>query len=264
MKRQLIVGSAGSSATFDLVKGMRERYGAAAFLVAIDTNPRERVAASRLSDTFVKVPLARSPEFVEALAGLAAAYPGSCYLPMHDEEIEVAARLVSEGNLPPGLRLIAPSYDVVRRCNDKWSMHHWLRTNGFQTAKTVLATPETIETVELPAVLKPRVGTGSQGVRLIRERSQLAGLAPEAWLLQECLQHPEVGVVAFLGRATGAFHSACHQFWAPEPGLRRPCTVPGGCSVIPRSRRRLNNWPADCHCSARFSFSYWRMPARAG
>jgi len=84
---------------------------------------------------------------------------------------------------------------------------------------TVLATPETIETVELPAVLKPRVGTGSQGVRLIRERSQLAGLAPEAWLLQECLQHPEVGVVAFLGRATGAFHSACHQFLGARAGF---------------------------------------------
>jgi len=217
--RRLIVGSAGSSGSFDVVRGVRQWYGDTVFVIAIDTNPRERVTASLFSDAFVQVPLARSPEFIDALVRLAEAYPGSSYLPMHDEEIEAAARLASEGNLPPGLDLIAPPYEVVRLCNDKWRMHQWLKANRLPTPETVLATPEAIAAVPLPTVLKPRIGTGSRGVRLIQERSELAGLASEAWLLQEFLQHPELTVNSFRNRTTGAFHSACYMFLGTRYGF---------------------------------------------
>jgi carbamoyl-phosphate synthase large subunit len=210
--RRLIVGAAGSSNSFAAVNGVRQWYGERVFVIAIDTNPRERVAASLFSDAFVQVPSARSPEFSEALARLAEAYPGSSFLPMHDAEIEVGARLASEGNLPAGLDLIAPPYNVVGICNDKWQMHQWLKANGLPTPETVLATPAAIATVPLPIMLKPRDGTGSQGVRLIRERAELDGLAPEAWILQEFLQYPELSVDVFLSRTAGTFHSACRIF----------------------------------------------------
>src|SRR5690349_10245388 len=118
--RRLIVGSAGGTNAFGTLESMRERYGDAVFLIAIDTGTRELTAASVLADAFVRVPLARAPEFHGALRDLAASYPDSYYLPLHDEEIEVAARLAAEGDLPPGLQLIAPPFDVVRLCNDKW------------------------------------------------------------------------------------------------------------------------------------------------
>src|SRR5208282_2390879 len=219
MRRRLIVGSAGSSGSLGVVQGVRQWYGDSVFVIAIDTNLRERVTASLFADAFVQVPLARSPEFIDALARLADAHPGSSYLPMHDEEIEAAARLASEGNLPPGLDLIAPPYEVVRLCNDKWRMHQWLKANGLPTPETVLATPEAIAAVPLPTVLKPRIGTGGRGMRLIRERSELAGLASEAWLLQELLQHPQINVDVFLSRTTGTFHSACRVFLGTRAGF---------------------------------------------
>jgi len=207
--RRLIVGSAGSGGSFDVVRAVRQWYGDTVFVIAIDTNPRERVTASLLSDAFVQVLPARSPEFVDALARLAEAYPGSSYLPMHDEEIEVAARLASEGDLPPGLDLIAPPYEVVRLCNDKWHMHHWLQAHGLPTPNTALASPEAIGAVGLPAILKPRIGNASQGVRLVREESELAGLDREHWLLQELLDGPVHYADALLSWRTGAFFCAC-------------------------------------------------------
>src|SRR5271169_3867462 len=207
--RRLIVGSAGSGGSFDVVRAVRQWYGDTVFVIAIDTNPRERVTASLLSDAFVQVLPARSPEFVDALARLAEAYPCSSYLPMHDEEIEVAARLASEGDLPPGLDLIAPPYEVVRLCNDKWHMHHWLQAHGLPTPDTALASPEAIGAVGLPAILKPRIGNASQGVRLVREESELAGLDPEHWLLQELLDGPVHYADALLSWRTGAFFCAC-------------------------------------------------------
>jgi len=171
------------------------------------------------SDAFVQVPPARSPEFTAALARLAETYPDSSYLPMHDEEVEVTTRLASEGNLPAGINLVAPSYETVRLCNDKWQMHLWLMENGLPTPKTVLLTAEAVATVQLPIMLKPRVGTGSHGVRLISNRSELFGLLPESWLLQEHLKHPELSVDVFLGRTSGAFCSVCRIFLGTRAGF---------------------------------------------
>ena len=209
MRRRLILGAAGSGVSFGILKSLREHYREAVFVIAIDSSRRERSAASLFADAFVQVPLARSPEFAGALARLAETYPGSDYLPVHDEEIAAAARLAVEGKLPPGLRLIAPPYEVVRLCNDKWHMHHWLQAHGLPTPSTALASPEAIGAIGLPAILKPRVGNASQGVRLVRERSELAGLDPEHWLLQELLDGPVHYADALLSWRTGAFFCAC-------------------------------------------------------
>src|SRR5262249_33925201 len=73
--RRLIVGSAGGTNAFGTIRSVRDRYGDAVFVIASDTNPRELVAASALSDAFVQMPPARAPQFPEALGNLAAAYP---------------------------------------------------------------------------------------------------------------------------------------------------------------------------------------------
>ncbi len=216
--RRLIVGSAGSIHSFDTIQSVRDHYGDSVFVVAIDTNCRELVAASVLADAFVRVPPARAPEFPEALRAIAASYPGAHYLPYHDEEIEVAARLAAEGTLPPGLELISPPYDIVRICSDKWAMHRWLGANGLSSPKTTLATPAGIQAIRPPIILKPREGTGGRGVRLVHDKAELAGLDPSRWLLQEQLQMPEVGVDAFLSRSGATFCCVCREYIETRAG----------------------------------------------
>jgi carbamoylphosphate synthase large subunit len=176
--RRLIVGTAGSANSFGTIQSVRDHYGTSVFVIATDTNPRELVAASVLADAFVQVPLARSPEFPEALRKIAASYPGSYYLPVHEDEIEIGARLAAEGSLPPGLALIAPSYNVVRLCADKWMMHQWLRSNGFSSPETALAIPAVFEGIRRLAILKPREGYASRGERLIHGIDELADIDP--------------------------------------------------------------------------------------
>jgi carbamoyl-phosphate synthase large subunit len=216
--RRLIVGSAGSAISFDTIQAVRNRYGHSVFVIAIDINPRELVAASVLADAFLRVPPARSPEFPEALRAIAATYPGACYLPVHDEEIATAARLAVEGNLPPGLELIAPPVDTVRMCSDKWAMHQWLRANGMPSPETALANPGAIEAMRPPMILKPREGTGGRGVRLVHDKSELAGLDPNRWLIQERLDMPEVGIDAFLSRSADTFYCVCREYIETRAG----------------------------------------------
>jgi carbamoylphosphate synthase large subunit len=210
--RRIIVGAAGSANCFGTIQSVRDHFGDSVFVVAIDTNRREFAAASLLADAFVQMPIARSPEFPEALHRLAASYPSSCYLPLHDEEIEAAARLAAEGRLPAGLELIAPPYEMVRLCSDKWKMHHWLRANGLCSPETAPATPAAFRRREHPAILKPREGTGSRGVRLIDDEAALVDIDGSQWLVQEQLKGPEIAVDVFLSRRTGAFICACREY----------------------------------------------------
>lgn len=208
-RRRLIVGSAGGANAFGTIRSVRDRYGDRVFVVAIDTHPRELVAASAVADAFVQVPLARAPNFLQALSDIAASYPGSHYLPLHDEEIGVAAGLAAEGRLPHGLELIAPPFDVVRRCNDKWEMHRWLTAKGLPSPKTALATAAALAEMRLPVIVKPRGGTGGVGVRSINDALELKGTDPGEWLLQETLQMPAVAINMFLSRNGRVFRSVC-------------------------------------------------------
>src|SRR5690242_9646660 len=130
-QRRLIVGSAGSANAFGVVRSVRDRYGDAVFVIAIDTNPIELVAASVLADAFARVPTANDPAFPTALYDIARGYPGSTYLPVHDDEIDVATRLFAEGSFPQGLDLIAPPHRIARLCGNKWAMHQWLTARGL-------------------------------------------------------------------------------------------------------------------------------------
>jgi carbamoyl-phosphate synthase large subunit len=210
--RRLIVGSAGGTPSFGVIRSVRERYGDRVFLVAIDTHRRELVAATALTDAFVQVPPARSPKFPDALRDLARSYPGSSYLPMHDEEILVAARMAAEGRFPNDLELIAVPYETVRLCWDKWETHRWLLARGFPSPETCLATPAALETMRHPVLLKPREGTAGKNFRTIQAASDLAGVDPDRWMLQEVLQEPEVSIVGILGRRGDFFRCLAREY----------------------------------------------------
>lgn len=211
--RRLIVGSAGSANSFGTIQSVRDRWSKSVFVIAIDTNPRELVAASVLADAFVRVPPARAPEFPDALRQIAASYPDSSYLPMHDDEIEIAARLARDGNLPPELDLVAPPSETVRLCGDKWAMHQWLRANGLPSPETALATPAALEGMRGPVILKPREGCGAKTVQLVRGAADLVTVDPNRWLLQEQLRKPEVGIDVFLSRDSSRFCCVCREYF---------------------------------------------------
>jgi carbamoyl-phosphate synthase large subunit len=260
--RRLIVGTSGGANAFGTIQSVRDHYGESVFVIATDSNPRELVAASAVADAFVQVPLARAPEFPAALRDLAASYPGSQYLPVHDDEIEIAARLAAEGRLPPGLDLIAPPYDVVRLCSDKWAMHQWLGANGLPSPETALATPAAFERMQRPLMLKPREGYASRGVRLIHEAEALASIDPDQWLLQEALRQPEVGIDVFLSRGAGAFCCACREYFEKKGSVAMKVRVfhdPALASIAERLARGLPLFGAFLVQLMRDAASRWQI-----
>ena len=260
--RRLIVGSAGATNAFGTIESVREWYGDGIFLIAIDTGRRELTAASVLADAFVQVPLARAPEFPEALRKISASYPCSYYLPVHDDELEISARLAAEGNLPSGLERIAPPYNVIRLCSDKWAMHQWLKAKAFPSPETALATPAALATMRRPALLKPRRGTGGAGIRPINDAAELKGLDSSQWLLQETLEAPDVSVNMFLSRSTGAFRCICRECFEKRGSVETKMRIFDDralASIAERLARELQLFGASNFEVLRDSAGHWRI-----
>ncbi|GAA1300085.1 hypothetical protein [Saccharothrix xinjiangensis] len=118
-----------------------------------------------------------------------------------------------------GVGLAVPDFTALARVQDKAEAWRTLRELGLPHPVTKLvAKPEDLLTqVDLPGYVKTRIGTGSRGVRLVRDRADLVRVAVEfageadhgGILVQERLDGPLVMVQSVFDRGRlVAWHAA--------------------------------------------------------
>ncbi|MGW2303829.1 ATP-grasp domain-containing protein [Streptomyces sp. NPDC001809] len=108
-----------------------------------------------------------------AVAGLAAAEPVAGVLSSSEYYVATAAALAADLGLP------GPSADAVRACRDKSAQRRALAAAGvpvplFSAAGDVAEAIAAAQWIGGPVVVKPVQGSGSLGVRLCRDRDEVA------------------------------------------------------------------------------------------
>ena len=91
-----------------------------------------------------------------------------------------------------GTELVLASEQTLRICLDKWALHR--RCQGAVRVPRSLLVDAAFDPSlpELPVIVKPRVGSGSRGIRLVERRDELERLDRDGTLLvQENLPGPE-------------------------------------------------------------------------
>ena len=91
-----------------------------------------------------------------------------------------------------GTELVLASEETLRMCLDKWALHK--RCDGaVRVPRSLLVDADFDPSApELPVIVKPRVGSGSRGIRLVEDRDELERLDRDGTLLvQENLPGPE-------------------------------------------------------------------------
>jgi carbamoyl-phosphate synthase large subunit len=91
-----------------------------------------------------------------------------------------------------GTELVLASVKTLRMCLDKWALHR--RCEGaVRVPHSLLVDADFDPSLpELPVIVKPRVGSGSRGIRLVEDRDELERLERDGTLLvQENLPGPE-------------------------------------------------------------------------
>lgn len=192
---RIMISAGGTVTAQSVIKALRED-GRASFVAIADLDDLN--ATKAFVDSFVRVPQAGDPAFVDA-----------CLEAVRRLRIELLIPIIVEREFLPligarerfaslGCRLAAPSREIVLATADKLSFAAFLERLGIATPKTI-AYAEEGSRVGFPAYLKPRRGSGSVGTSRVESEEMLreAARGRSDLIVQQALYGTEFTVDCF-------------------------------------------------------------------
>jgi carbamoyl-phosphate synthase large subunit len=166
-----------------------QAFGRRGRVIVTDVNPLS--PAVHIADRWYHVPLATSPDYLDAIARICDAEGIGLIVPTIDDELEVFGR-AADWFASRGVRVAVSPEPTSRICNDKLLTCSHLRTLGIPAAETRVPA-DVPASVGYPLFIKPRFGRGGVGafpVRSARELAFFADYVPTP-IVQEYLDGPE-------------------------------------------------------------------------
>ena len=121
--------------------------------------------------------------------------PGRLLLRLSDPVMLAAVRTLTRA----GTLFLGPSAAVMEQCYDKYEAHRIATANGVDCPMTALASEA--GTMRSPLVLKPRRGSDSIGVRLLRNGRIPAHARSDRYIAQQQVRGTELTVAVLRHRA---------------------------------------------------------------
>jgi carbamoyl-phosphate synthase large subunit len=193
--RVLITGAGGPSA----VSVWKSLAGEHELLLA-DMDPDSPGLYLVPSSNRFLIPGGEDPALVPALLELCRTQSIDVLISTVDAELaplaEAEATFAAIGTRVP----LSPA-PVLRRCRDKWALLSHLSGNPA-TPNCVALTADTLPAItQFPCFAKPRAGSGSRGIAMIRSSEDLAALPQDgSYLVQELLPGPEFSVDVYVNQ----------------------------------------------------------------
>ncbi len=198
-ERVLVTGTGGPSG-YSILRAMADVDGIE--LLSADIDPYSAGLYLVGADRRAIVPRGDDPGFVDALFTLARRERVRVVVPTVDSELAPLAG-ARERFAEAGIALVLAQASTLAVCLDKWALHGRCRDTVRVPATWLVDDAFAADAIALPAIVKPRSGSGSRGIRLIEARDQLAALPRDGTLLvQEHLPGAEYSLDV-LARADG-------------------------------------------------------------
>ncbi len=160
-------------------------------------------------DSVQKIPWAADDDYPDALHQAARQVGATLIIPSNDREI---LRLSNEPAQAGELPLLILRADLARTFCDKLETAEWLKAHNFISPRTVALTQAS--ELDLPLIVKPRLGSGSFNVSHVRTKSRLRGLQEEYgddYVAQTYLPDVESEMTCALLRLNGDFRMIALQ-----------------------------------------------------
>jgi len=154
----LITGS-GTVTCQSVIKGLRRQSELNVKIVTVDPNPRS--AGRYFSDAFATVPLAKDPDFLDALLDICAREKVQLVVPIVDYEFDKIAQNTARFE-EIGCRVCISSPETIRIANDKRETYAFFTANNILTPR-LYSHDEVVQASGdiFPLFLKPRLGRAS-------------------------------------------------------------------------------------------------------
>lgn len=144
-----------------LLRSFRRAVGGAGRVIAADRDPT--APTLHVADANVLLPPVTSPEYVEAVRDAALRHEVRLIVPLIDPELPILADKADEFRRL-GIDVMISSAEAVRIAVDKLRTSQFFATIGVPAPRTIPGGDLTPEWADYPVVLKPRMGSGSEGV----------------------------------------------------------------------------------------------------
>lgn len=196
--RVLVTGTGGPSG----ISVMRALEGERLDVFSADIDPYAAGLYLVGEERRALIPRGDSEGFAEFVLELCERLGIDVLIPTVDSEL-VPLASERERLAAAGTTLVLASEETLRTCLDKWQLH--LRCQGAVRVPDSAIADEAFDPSkpELPVIVKPRVGSGSRGIRLVESREELERIERDGSLLvQEHLPGAEYSLDT-LARADG-------------------------------------------------------------
>lgn len=161
----ILITGIGSSNSLSFVKGLRKQDEIDVNIIGTDIYEREFSAGAQFVDKFYKVPCADDPIFIQSLLKICKENNIHIVVPVIDEEFIPISQARDDFEQIKS-RVMLPDHEQVLVCYDKFRTYLFFSSKGFPTPKTWTEIPAT---PKYPILMKPRVGRGSKGIKIIQE-----------------------------------------------------------------------------------------------
>lgn len=158
-------------------------------VIVTDVNPLS--PAVHVAERWYHVPMATSPDYLDAIIGICEAEGITLIVPTIDDELEIFGK-AAQWFLARGIRVAVSPEWTSRTCNDKLATCRYLREHRIRAAETWLPAEVPVEPT-YPLFIKPRFGRGGVGAFEVRSPRDLAFFSEyvETPIVQEYLAGPE-------------------------------------------------------------------------
>lgn len=214
----VLIGSSGTGNAFSSILALRRNWGNSVKIVSIDTNPRNLVTSSLLSDCFYQVPGNNNPEFKEKVTEICKEENIDTYIPFIDEEIFVAAVLYEEMRLKEDIILQVRSSAIADLCNDKYKTYLWLSEEGILTPECH-ESDHNISSGTEHFILKPRKGFGTKTMKMSDLKWDCSSSNSEKYIIQEECGKPEITIDVCYDRKRKYFNYLCRERIETKSGV---------------------------------------------
>ncbi len=183
--RNVLITSA--AAKIPLVRAFRAALGGEAKVLTADC--AESCPAAQESDGFVQLKRTDEPGALEQLLAVCGARGVALIVPTRDGELPffAAHRPLFEEK---GVRVLVPSPETVRACQDKRDFTRMLERYGYPSIPILDPADPALE---FPMFARPVTGSAGKGARRINTKAELASLGPDD-LLHPFVEAPELTV----------------------------------------------------------------------
>jgi len=200
LTRTILVSGASGIVGYGILKSLRQSHPGYRL---IGTSIYADCVAPAFCDVFELAPPTSDASYISWLLALIARHQISLIIP--GIEIDVFAWNAHRDVLEPvGVKMLLNNPELIRLCGDKWAFYQRLQeVRSPYAISTSLTFDENLH--QFPLLLKPRRGSGSKGIVIVKNRDQLEERAAEIGpylMLQPIVGAPdeEYTVSAFFDR----------------------------------------------------------------